>query len=75
MKGVDSREGHDPARLRDGLHGPRDVVNADARFAEGSPEGLVGWEWMVDHCHLSPGAQAALLRDMADEVADMREAL
>lgn len=44
------------------------LFDADARFAAASPDGLVGWEWMVDHCHLSHGAGIALLRDMAGAV-------
>jgi lysophospholipase L1-like esterase len=50
-----------------------ELFDADLRFVEGCPGGLVGWEWMVDHCHLSPGARAALLRDMADEVAGLAQ--
>ena len=49
------------------------LFDADARFAEACPDGLVGWEWMVDHCHLSPGAGAALLEDMAGAVAGLVE--
>ena len=44
------------------------LYDADARFAAASPDGLVGWEWMVDHCHLSYGAGVAMLRDMAHAV-------
>ena len=49
-------------------HGGVQLFDSDTRFAEACPEGLVGWEWMVDHCHISHGAARALLEVMADEV-------
>jgi hypothetical protein len=58
---------HRVAAELEGVH----LFDADKRFAEGSPDGLVGWEWMTDHCHLSHGAGGALLRDIADEVAGL----
>lgn len=44
-----------------------DVVlfDADAIFAERSSAGLIGWEWMTDHCHLNTGAIRVLMEDMA----------
>jgi hypothetical protein len=40
------------------------LYDADARFAGASADGLVGWEWMVDHCHLSGGGGGALLAEL-----------
>ncbi|MDA1263741.1 MAG: hypothetical protein O2816_01525 [Planctomycetota bacterium] len=40
--------------------------DSDARFVEGSADGLVGWEWMVDHCHISSGAGKMLMQDFAN---------
>lgn len=47
------------------------LFDADQRFASGCPDGLIAWEWMTDHCHLSPGAGSAFMRDIADEVAGL----
>ena len=47
------------------------LFDADQRFASASPGGLIAWEWMIDHCHLSKGAGSAFMRDIADEVAGL----
>ena len=47
------------------------LVDAAARFRERSPDGVVGFEIMMDHCHLQPGARRVL---MADLVPAVREA-
>lgn len=47
------------------------LFDADQRFASTAPGGLIAWEWMIDHCHLSKGAGSALMRDIADEVAGL----
>ena len=33
--------------------------DSDAAFAACHADGLVGWEWMSDHCHLSSSGSAA----------------
>ncbi len=37
----------------------------------GEPGGIVGWEVMLDHCHLHPGAYAVLMSDLADFAAPL----
>lgn len=37
------------------------LVDIDERFAEWSPDRLVGWEVMYDHCHILPGAAAVVM--------------
>ena len=38
---------------------------------ERMPMGLVGWEWMRDHCHLNHGALAVFMEDLARELFPM----
>jgi len=40
-------------------------VDADRLFADRVPMGLVGWEQMLDHCHLNGGARRVLMADFA----------
>lgn len=47
------------------------LVDADAIFCERVPMGLVGWEWMIDHCHLCFGARPVVMADLAREMASM----
>ncbi|MFT5052062.1 MAG: lysophospholipase L1-like esterase, partial [Chlamydiales bacterium] len=53
--------------LRDIAARSTDVVLLDAAqlFSERMPMGLVGWEWMSDHCHLNPGACLVFMADLA----------
>jgi len=44
------------------------LLDADGVFARRVPHGLMGWEWMADHCHIVGGAKAVLLGDMARAV-------
>ena len=41
------------------------LFDADGLFAERFPDGLVGWEWMMDHCHLQVGARHVIMADLA----------
>lgn len=43
-------------------------LDADALFASRMPDGIVGFEWMIDHCHLAIGAREVLMADFADEI-------
>jgi hypothetical protein len=47
-----------------------DVVFLDAQacFAERCPDGLVGYEVMMDNCHLHAGARRVLMRDLVPEI-------
>lgn len=45
------------------------LFDADALFSSRMPLGLVGWEWMYDHCHLNAGAGRVLMRDFAQAIA------
>ncbi|MCP3920194.1 MAG: hypothetical protein GY711_32105 [bacterium] len=45
-------------------------VDTDALFRERSPMGLVGWEVMIDHCHMNPGAARILMNDLASAIAE-----
>lgn len=44
------------------------LLDADALFASRVPDGLMGWEWMADHCHIVGGAKRVLLEDVAELV-------
>lgn len=44
------------------------LVDVDALFSERMPMGLVGWEWMNDHCHLNLGAMQVMLEDVAQAI-------
>jgi hypothetical protein len=46
------------------------LFDADALFAERMPGGLVGWEWMLDECHLQIGARRVLMGDLARFVVE-----
>lgn len=45
------------------------LLDADRLFSEGSPMGLVGWEWMGDQCHLNVGGMLVLMEELAAVVA------
>lgn len=44
------------------------LLDADRLFRERCPNGLIGYEVMMDHCHLHPGAGNVLLQDFADQI-------
>ncbi len=44
------------------------LVDAAVRFRERCPDGVVGFEIMMDHCHLHPGARRVLMADLAPAV-------
>lgn len=45
------------------------LFDVDAIFQGFMPEGLVGWEWMLDHCHLAPQAYDVLRADLVRAIA------
>lgn len=44
------------------------LVDADALFLERSPDGLVGYECIMDNCHLHPGARHVLMADFVPAI-------
>jgi len=44
------------------------LVDADALFQQRSPEGLVGYEIVMDNCHLHPGARHVLMADFVPAI-------
>jgi len=51
---------YDPAELT--------LLDAEALFRARCPDGIIGWEVMMDVCHIHPGARATLMRDLARAV-------
>jgi hypothetical protein len=49
-------------------HSSANLLDADQIFRAASPHGLLGFEVMMDHCHLQPGAGQVLLQEMADQI-------
>jgi len=47
------------------------LVDADRLFRARCPGGLIGFEVMMDHCHLHPGAGNVLLQDVADVILEI----
>jgi hypothetical protein len=45
-------------------------LDSDVLFARFMPDGLTGWEWMVDHCHLSSGARRILMDVFANAISE-----
>lgn len=41
------------------------LFDTDAFMTGMMPDGLVGWEWMLDHCHMSSGAYVVLRSEIA----------
>jgi lysophospholipase L1-like esterase len=41
------------------------LVDAAEQFAQRCPDGLVGYEVMMDACHMHPGARRVLMQDLA----------
>ncbi len=49
------------------------LFDAQALFSSRCPDGLIGYEVMMDHCHLHPGARAILMEDLAAAILAMGE--
>ena len=47
------------------------LVDADALFMQRSPEGLVGFEIIMDNCHLHPGARHVLMADLVPAIEQL----
>ncbi|MFT7463736.1 MAG: tetratricopeptide (TPR) repeat protein [Pseudohongiellaceae bacterium] len=50
---------------------PVTLLDSAALFSERCPSGLVGYEVLLDRCHLQPGARAVLMQDMAATLLGM----
>lgn len=57
------------AEETEGVH----FFDADLVFREGHPDGLVGWEWMSDHCHLHLGGRAQLMQAFAEAIVEFSD--
>lgn len=44
-------------------------LDVDAGFTQRAADGLVGWEWMLDHCHLGEPASRLVLELIAADLA------
>ncbi len=47
------------------------LLDSARLFAERCPSGLVGYEVLMDRCHLQPGARVVLMQDMANTLLAM----
>lgn len=47
------------------------LLDSAKLFAERCPSGLVGYEVLMDRCHLQPGARVVLMQDMANTLLAM----
>lgn len=47
------------------------LLDAEALFASRTPDGIVGYEIMMDQCHIQPGARLVLMADLAGAVLDV----
>ena len=47
------------------------LLDSASLFAERCPSGLVGYEVLMDRCHLQPGARVVLMQDMANTLLAM----
>ena len=45
-----------------------ELFDADAIFAERMPGRLVGYEWMLDHCHMTRGGRIVMMSDLAEAI-------
>ena len=48
-----------------------ELFDADALFEECHPDGIVGWDWMMDHCHLHVGGRLVLMEMLADRIYEV----
>lgn len=46
------------------------LCDVDAEFEACMPMGLVGWEVMIDHCHLSLGARHVIMEILAETIME-----
>jgi len=46
------------------------LFDADERFAAWSPDRLVGWEILYDHCHLLPGPNKLVMDMLGEEIVE-----
>ncbi|GJM21617.1 MAG: hypothetical protein DHS20C15_15320 [Planctomycetota bacterium] len=67
--GNDSTNGR--VRRVAGEHPEVSFFDVDALFRERHPDGLIGYEATMDHCHLQPGARAILMADFAERLLPM----
>ncbi|RKY20327.1 MAG: hypothetical protein DRQ55_08035 [Planctomycetota bacterium] len=44
------------------------LLDAEALYRARCPDGIIGWEVMLDVCHIHPGARVALMHDIARAV-------
>ena len=49
------------------------LYDADAIFQGLMPDGLVGFEWMRDHCHLFPEGYSVLRAELVRAIAERWE--
>ena len=47
------------------------LLDAERLFTERCPDGLVGYEVMMDSCHLHPGARRVLMADLAARLLEL----
>lgn len=47
------------------------LLDAEALFAARCPGGIVGYEVMMDSCHLQPGARVVLMEDLAQAILQL----
>lgn len=53
----------------EGVH----FFDADRVFRECHPDGLIGWEWMSDHCHLHLGGYMQLMKAFAKAIVEFSD--
>jgi len=56
-----------------GAHPHVTLFDADARVRASCPAGIIGYEVMMDACHMHPGVRAALMEELADVIVSVRE--
>ncbi|MFT7462270.1 MAG: hypothetical protein ACI9EF_000610 [Pseudohongiellaceae bacterium] len=57
------------AEESEGVH----FFDADRAFRDCHPDGLVGWEWMCDHCHLHLGGRVQLMSAFAEAIVEFND--
>ena len=51
----------------------RPLYEADGVYRSRTPDGIIGWEIMLDNCHLQPGVVPVLMYDFAEFLAPLVE--
>jgi hypothetical protein len=46
------------------------LADIDLSFQGCLPNGIIGWEWMADHCHLNRGGRDAIVEQFAKAILD-----